>query len=123
MKHRILTGMVVIPLLIVLTTTPAYAIFGSILAGIQRAQMIINQGIQIYEAQIAKLTMAGLSARSPIRSPTWHRCRRSSSAWAYRGKAILPAWRRSLRIRSNKWAKPERALPNPGAGGSPPPTR
>ena len=57
MKHRILTGMVVIPLLIVLTTTPAYAIFGSILAGIQRAQMIINQGIQIYEAQIAKLTM------------------------------------------------------------------
>ena len=57
MKHRILTGMVVIPLLIVLTTTPAYAIFGSILAGIQRAQMIINQGVQIYEAQIAKLTM------------------------------------------------------------------
>ena len=40
-----------------LTTTPAYAIFGSILAGIQRAQMIINQGVQIYEAQIAKLTM------------------------------------------------------------------
>ena len=57
MKHRILTGMVVIPLFIVLTTTPAYAIFGSILAGIQRAQMIINQGVQIYEAQIAKLTM------------------------------------------------------------------
>ena len=57
MKHRIFTGMVVIPLLIVLTTTPAYAIFGSILAGIQRAQMIINQGVQIYEAQIAKLTM------------------------------------------------------------------
>ena len=59
MKHRILTGAVVIPLLIVLTTTPAYAIFGSILAGIQRAQMIINQGVQIYEAQIAKLTMDG----------------------------------------------------------------
>ena len=57
MKHRILTGAVVIPLLIVLTTTLAYAIFGSILAGIQRAQMIINQGVQIYEAQIAKLTM------------------------------------------------------------------
>ena len=57
MKHRILTAVVVIPLLIVLTTTPAYAIFGSILAGIQRAQMIINQGVQIYEAQIAKLTM------------------------------------------------------------------
>ena len=57
MKHRIFTGAVVIPLLIVLTTTPAYAIFGSILAGIQRAQMIVNQGVQIYEAQIAKLTM------------------------------------------------------------------
>ena len=141
MKHRILTGAVVIPLLIVLTTTPAYAIFGSILAGIQRAQMIINQGVQIYEAQIAKLTMdtqlteltdqfshlkdqaLGASARSPIRSPTWHRCRRSFSAWAYRGKATLPAWRRSLRRQSNRWAKPARALPNPGAGGSPPPTR
>ena len=57
MKHRILTAVVVIPLFIVLSTTPAYAIFGSILAGIQRAQMIINQGVQIYEAQIAKLTM------------------------------------------------------------------
>ena len=57
MKHRILTAVAVLPLLIVLTTTPAYAIFGSILAGIQRAQMIINQGVQIYEAQIAKLTM------------------------------------------------------------------
>ena len=36
MKYRILTAVVVAPLLIVLTTTPAYAIFGSILAGIQR---------------------------------------------------------------------------------------
>ena len=44
MKYRIMTGVVVVPLLIVLTTTPAYAIFGSILAGIQRAQMIANQG-------------------------------------------------------------------------------
>ena len=59
MKHRILTAAVVAPLLIVLTTTPAYAIFGSILAGIQRAQMIINQGLQIYEQKIAKLTMDG----------------------------------------------------------------
>ena len=30
-----------------------------ILAGIQRAQMIVNQGVQIYEAQVAKLTMDG----------------------------------------------------------------
>ena len=59
MKHRILTGMVVIPLLIVLTTTPAYAIFGSILAGIQRAQMIINQGVQIYKDTMAKITFDG----------------------------------------------------------------
>ena len=59
MKHRILTGMVVIPLLIVLSTTPAYAIFGSILAGIQRAQMIINQGVQIYKDTMAKITFDG----------------------------------------------------------------
>ena len=59
MKHRILTAVVVIPLFIALSTTPAYAIFGSILAGIQRAQMIINQGLQIYEQKIAKLTMDG----------------------------------------------------------------
>ena len=43
MKHRILTAVVVIPLFIVLTTTPAHAVFGSILAGIQRAMMISNQ--------------------------------------------------------------------------------
>ena len=59
MKHRILTGVVVVPLLIVLTTTPAYAIFGSILAGIQRAQMIANQGIQIYKDTMAKITFDG----------------------------------------------------------------
>ena len=59
MKHRILTAVVVAPLLIVLTTTPAYAIFGSILAGIQRAQMIANQGIQIYKDTMAKITFDG----------------------------------------------------------------
>ena len=59
MKYRILTAVVVVPLLIVLTTTPAYALLGSILAGIQRAQMIINQGLQIYEQKVAKLTMDG----------------------------------------------------------------
>ena len=59
MKYRILTGVVVIPLLIVLTTTPAYAIFGSILAGIQRAQMIANQGVQIYKDTMAKITFDG----------------------------------------------------------------
>ena len=57
MKHRILTGAVVVPLLIVLTTTPAYALFGSILAGIQRAKMIVNQGIQIYKQTTSKITM------------------------------------------------------------------
>ena len=59
MKHRILTAVVVAPLLIVLTTTPAYAIFGSILAGIQRAQMIVNQGVQIYKDTMAKITFDG----------------------------------------------------------------
>ena len=59
MKHRILTAVVVIPLFIALSTTPAHALLGSILAGIQRAQMIINQGLQIYEQKIAKLTMDG----------------------------------------------------------------
>ena len=59
MKYRILTTVVVVPLLIVLTTTPAYAIFGSILAGIQRAQMIANQGIQIYKDTMAKITFDG----------------------------------------------------------------
>ena len=57
MKYRIMTGVVVIPLMIVLTTTPAYAIFGSILAGIQRAKMIVNQGIQIYKQTTSKITM------------------------------------------------------------------
>ena len=54
---RILTALITIPLLIVLTITPAHALLGSILAGIQRAQMIANQGLQIYEQKIAKLTM------------------------------------------------------------------
>ena len=44
---------------IVLSTTPAYAILGSILAGIQRAQMIVNQGVQIYKDTMAKLTFDG----------------------------------------------------------------
>ena len=57
MKYRLMTGVIVIPLMIVLTTTPAYAIFGSILAGIQRAKMIVNQGIQIYKQTTSKITM------------------------------------------------------------------
>ena len=59
MKHRILTAVVVIPLFIVVSTTPAYAILGSILAGIQRAQMIVNQGVQIYKDTMAKITFDG----------------------------------------------------------------
>ena len=59
MKHRILTVVVVVPLFIALTTTPAYAILGSILAGIQRAQMIVNQGVQIYKDTMAKITFDG----------------------------------------------------------------
>ena len=59
MKHRILTAVVVVPLFIVLSTTPAHAILGSILAGIQRAQMIVNQGVQIYKDTMAKVTFDG----------------------------------------------------------------
>ena len=59
MKYRILTAVITVPLLVVLTTTPAYAIFGSILAGIQRAQMIVNQGVQIYKDTMAKITFDG----------------------------------------------------------------
>ena len=33
MKHRIVSGLVLVPLMIVLSTTPAYAIFGSIIGG------------------------------------------------------------------------------------------
>ena len=59
MKHRIVSSLVLVPLMIVLSTTPAYAIFGSILAGIQRAQMIVNQGVQIYNDAMEKITMNG----------------------------------------------------------------
>ena len=59
MKQRILTAVVVVPLFITLSTTPAYGIFGAILAGIQRAQMIINQGVQIYKDTMAKITFDG----------------------------------------------------------------
>ncbi len=59
MKHRILTAVVVIPLFIVITTTPAHAVFGSILAGIQRAMMISNQVTEIYKDTMAKITFDG----------------------------------------------------------------
>ena len=63
MKHRIfrriLTGAVVISLFLVLTITPAHAVFGSILATIQRYQLIANQWTQIYNDTIAKLTFDG----------------------------------------------------------------
>ena len=59
MKSRLSTILLATALIAVLTVTPAHAIFGAITGAIQRAQMIINQGLQIYEAQIAKLTMDG----------------------------------------------------------------
>ena len=59
MKTRIITVLVLLPALIVSMTVEAQAIIGGIIAGIQRAQMIVNQGLQIYEQQIAKLTMDG----------------------------------------------------------------
>ena len=63
MKHRIfrriLTGAVVIPLFLVLSITPAHAILGSILAVIQRYQIIANQITQIYKDTMAKITFDG----------------------------------------------------------------
>ena len=63
MKHRIypriLTGAVVVPLFLMLSVTPAHAILGSVAAIIQRTQMIVNQGVQIYNDVIAKLTFDG----------------------------------------------------------------
>ena len=63
MKHRIfrriLTGAVVIPLFLVVSITPAHAVFGSILAGIQRYQIIANQITQIYKDTMAKITFDG----------------------------------------------------------------
>ena len=59
MKTRISTILLATALIAVLAVTPAHAIFGAITGALQRAQMIINQGIQIYEQQIAKLTMDG----------------------------------------------------------------
>ena len=59
MKTRISTILLATALIAVLTVTPSYAIFGAITGALQRAQMIINQGIQIYEQQVAKLTMDG----------------------------------------------------------------
>ena len=63
MKHRIfqriLTGAVVIPLFLVVSITPAHAILGSILAGIQRYQIIANQITQIYKDTMAKITFDG----------------------------------------------------------------
>ena len=59
MHRKALTVLLLVPVLAVLTTTPAHALFGSILAGIQRAQMIANQGIQIYKDTMAKITFDG----------------------------------------------------------------
>ena len=59
MKQRILTAVVIVPLFFTLSTTPAYGIFGAILAAWQRTQMILNQGVQIYKDTMAKITFDG----------------------------------------------------------------
>ena len=59
MKTRFFTTLILVPALIILTTTPSHAILGSILAGIQRAQMIINQGVQIANQVASLATMNG----------------------------------------------------------------
>ena len=59
MKSRIITTVFLVPALIILTTTPSHALLGSILAGIQRAQMIINQGVQIANELTSIATLDG----------------------------------------------------------------
>ena len=56
---RIFTLVVVIPMFLIVTLTPAHAVFGSILAGIQRALMIGNQITQISNDIVAKITFDG----------------------------------------------------------------
>ena len=56
---RIFTLVVVIPMFLIVTMTPAHAVFGSILAGIQRALMIGNQITQISNDIVAKITFDG----------------------------------------------------------------
>ena len=57
--QRILTAAVVIPLFLVVSITPAHAILGSILAGIQRYMIIANQITQISNDIVAKVTFDG----------------------------------------------------------------
>ena len=57
--RRIFTLLVVIPMFLIVTMTPAHAVFGSILAGIQRALMIANQITQISNDIVAKVTFDG----------------------------------------------------------------
>ena len=57
--RKVFTVVLIVPVFVLLTTTPAHAIFGSILAGIQRAQMIINQGVQIANQVASLSTMNG----------------------------------------------------------------
>ena len=89
MKHRIVSGLVLVPLMIVLSTTPAYAIFGSIIAAIQRAQMIVNQGVQIYNDAMEKITMDGQLTELTESILSLER----SGAW--NGRCADPAFHRS----------------------------
>ena len=57
--QRILTAAVVIPLFLVVSITPAHAILGSILAGIQRYMIIANQITKISNDIVAKVTFDG----------------------------------------------------------------
>ena len=59
MKTRIITTLILVPALLILTTTPSHAILGAITGTIQRAQMIINQGVQIANQVASLATMNG----------------------------------------------------------------
>ena len=142
MKQRILTAVVIVPLFITLSTTPAYGLFGAILAGIQRAQMIINQGVQIYKDTMAKITFDGqltemvnqaehlkeqaLGAVGQLTDPFTEM---ASVPTTFIGVGL--SWKNDFTgdgpercvDRSSRWAKPARASGNRGNSGSPTPTR
>ena len=56
---RIFTLVAVIPMFLIVTLTPAQAVFGSIMAAIQRGLMIGNQITQISNDWVAKITFDG----------------------------------------------------------------
>ena len=139
--QRILTAVVVIPLFLIVTLTPAHAILGSVLAGIQRYMIIANQITQISNDIVAKVTFDGqltqmigqaqhlkeqaLGTVGALTDPFTELAsiRPSLSALACRGRTSLAASLAALPPTSRTWARTARAFGNRGPTGSPTPIR